>query len=199
MVHGRGINKREAAATITRCIKNANGLINSGFLLLEKNHKVGTAHLATAIEEYGKALIVVLHFHGLLDQREFKRAFRDHRAKRIFASEYALTGVLYLNGAREVFRLRRVIGRVDYEAVRNRAMYAEHFGPHRLPARQYAADVVCVIRLASTLKWLWGCIKDRKSSHELLEPVDLNEVRRGAKYATLAMLIHPLKTLPRAP
>lgn len=165
------MNKKNAVDGVIKCFKNAESLIEDAQILFKKNRPVGTALLVTAIEEYGKAILIFSYFNGIISKNIFQRAFRSHLHKRAFGSFIALIGTVVVDGAKDAVKFKRLLKKLDFDAMRDSVLYVNYKNNKFISPieNKDLPNFHMVLRLALRLKRIFAAISDEQACAQLFE------------------------------
>jgi AbiV family abortive infection protein len=162
------MNKDLAIDGIVKCARNAENLIIAAQALFRENRPVGTALLATAIEEYGKATLIFFHAIGIFSHKSFKQMFRSHAQKRGIACVAALTGSLTVEGKTAAQKFRRTVAMMDSDSIRDGALYVDFCAGHFVGPELDVKHFIRVFRLALHLKRTFAVFSNEDSCRKLI-------------------------------
>jgi AbiV family abortive infection protein len=184
------MKKELAVDGIVKCINNAERLIDAAQFLFSGNYGVGTALLVTAIEEYGKALLIIAKSKGIILETRFQKAFRRHDFKRAYGSLVSIVSTLVADGVKDAFNFTRVIDRLNFPALRDGALYVDYkAGKFVAPKSPDRANFAKVLRLALRLRRTFAIMTDKKACLEVITDTWSHHTVNDTKHKLLGTIL----------
>ncbi len=163
------MNEETAIDGIVKCVKHANSLLEAAQSLFAEDRVAGSALVVTAIEEYAKVYLIIMHFRGDIPDARFRREFRSHSDKRGVASLFALIATADVNGVKDAVKLRRLLKKLNFDAVRDSALYVEYRNRKFIAPIDDFPNIARVVKLALRLKRFCALFLDPKACADILK------------------------------
>ena len=187
--HEVGMKEATTINGIVKCVKNAENLIEAAQTLFAENRPVGGALLVTAIEEYGKASLIIAHFNGIVTEKRFHRAFRSHMHKRAYGGLIGLIGTAVVDGSKEAVKFRKLLGRLDFDVVRDAVLYVDYHKKKFVAPPEDLPSFARVLRLALRLKRIFAVLSDEDACAEVLKDTWDPKSSKNGRYKFIDRLL----------